>query len=84
MKFLCAVVGGLDQRKSFFLSSFFFLLMWCGGFNNEFLRGSWGGGPVPGLEWACGGLVVGFGGLVVGFGGRVVGFGRLLVGFADV
>ena len=55
--------------------------MWCGGFNNEFLLGSLGGGPGPGLEWACGGLVVGFGGLVVGFGGLSMGFRWALVGF---
>ena len=40
-----------------------------------------GGRPGPGLEWACGGLVVGLwwacGGLAVGFGGLLVGFGGL-------
>ena len=80
MKFLYAVAGGLDQRKNFFLLSSF-LHMWCGGFTVEFLLCSWRGGPGPGLEWACGGLVVGFGGLWWAFGGLSVGFGGLLVGF---
>ena len=86
MKFLCAVAGGLDQRKSFFLSfflSFFFLSCSCGveASITNFCLAVARGGPGPGLEWACGGLVVGFGGLVVGFGGLSVGFGGLLVGF---
>ena len=62
--------------------SFFLLSCSCGvDASIKNFCGAVGGGPRPGLEWACGGLVVGFGGLVVGFGGLSVGFGGLLVGF---
>jgi hypothetical protein len=92
---ICGVVGfgklvvgfggllvGLTNGRSFFLLSFFllysFLLTWCGGFNVEFLRGSLGGGG-PGLEWACGGLVVWW--ALVSLWWALVGFWWALVGF---
>ena len=81
MKFLCAVAGGLDQRKSFFLLSFFFFLLSCScgveALITNFCGAVGEGGPGPGLEWACGGLWWACGGLwwaLVGlwwaFGGR--------------
>ena len=86
MKFLCAVAGGLDQRKSFFLLS----SCSCGveALIMNFYLAVWGGGPgldwsglVVGLWWACGGLWWACGGLWWAFGGLSVGFRGLLVGF---
>ena len=75
MKFLCAVAGGLDQQKSFFLlSSSSFLLMWCGGFTVEFLQASLRGGG-PRLDWS--GLVVGLWWALVGLWWALVRFGGL-------
>ena len=91
MKFLYAVAGGLDQRKSFFLA---FLHMWCGGFTVGFLLCSWGGssgldwsGLVVGLWWACGGLAVGLRWALVGFWWALVVFDGLrwaLVSFSGL
>ena len=80
MKFLCAVVGGLDQRKSFFLLSFFFFLahvVWR--LQCRISAGQFGGEGVAGLDWS--GLVVGLWWACVGLRWALVGFWWALVVF---